>query len=226
VTQTPDGPQALAAIGPVSRETLDRFDAFVRLLRQWQSVKNLVGPATLHEVWHRHIADSLQLIRYGPLHRRWVDIGSGAGFPGLVMAIAMRDPLLSPQGTGHVHLIEPNARKAAFLQEASRVTGTATTVHAKRFEEVLPTLPADVAVVTARAVTRLAGLCGMVAPLVDKGAVALFLKGQDVDLELTEATRYWKIIVERWPSITQAGAAVLRISSLRRVPPAQGDHIA
>lgn len=211
-----DGPEALDRIALVSRETRDRLETLVTSLRRWQETTNLVGPSTLDQIWQRHVADSLQLVRYAPLNQKWIDIGTGAGFPGLVIAIAMRDPLLAPLGAGHVYLVEPNTRKAAFLREVIRATGAPATVHAARIESILPSLPNDLAVVTARAVTHLAALCEMIQPLVDKGAVALLMKGRDVDRELTEATRYWKMTVNRLPSLTDPDAAILQISALTK----------
>lgn len=204
-----DSIDAAIRIRDVSRETRERLTAYVDLLRHWQRVKNLVGPGTLDRIWTRHVADSLQLADYGPLDRPWLDLGSGAGFPGLVIALVM------PPG-GHVHLVESNGRKAAFLREAARVTEAPVTVHATRAEDVLPRLSDRFGVVTARAFTSLAGLLAFAHPFVDKGAIALLPKGQDVERELTEATTSWIMDVERLPSRTDPGATILRVTALAR----------
>jgi 16S rRNA (guanine527-N7)-methyltransferase len=210
-----EGPAALDGIAVVSRESLERFALLERTLRAWQSAKNLVGPATLDQIWSRHIADSLQLAMLGPLDGVWADFGSGAGFPGLVIAIAMLDPALRPPGAspGRVHLVESNGRKGAFLREAARVTGAPVMVHAARVEAVSPVLP-QLAVVTARALAPLTELCAMAHPHVDKGAIALFPKGQDVDAELTEATRFWNMEAMRITSRTSAAGQILKITRL------------
>ena len=114
---------------PVSRETAARLDRFVDLLRQWQQKTNLISPATLPEVWTRHVADSLQLLRFAPAAKTWVDLGSGGGFPGLALACALTDR----PGTV-VHLVESNGKKCAFLREAVRATGVRAIVHCERIE--------------------------------------------------------------------------------------------
>lgn len=209
---TVDGPDALERFGlHVSRESRERLAIFVGLLRSWQAVKNLVGPATLEAVWTRHIADSWQLAELAPLDGRWVDLGSGAGFPGIVIAIAMGE---APR-PGVVHLIESNQRKAAFLREAVRRTGVSASVYAERAEAVLPRL-GKIDVVTARAFAPLDTLLDYALPLVEKGAVALLPKGQDVEVELTEASRYWKFELERVPSRTNPSATILRVTQIAR----------
>lgn len=213
-----DSPATLDRFVSVSRETRDRLAAYVDLLHRWQRIKNLVGPSTLDEVWSRHIADSLQLARCAPLDAHWADLGSGAGFPGLVIAIAMGDKDLAPDGPGHVHLIESNQRKAAFLREVARVVGAPVTIHAARIEAVLPQL-SGIGVVTARALAPLTDLLGYAQPFVEKGGIALFPKGQDVDSELTQATRFWSIDVETIPSQTDPAGVILRIT---RITPSVG----
>lgn len=195
---------------PVSRETGRRLDDFAALLHDWNARTNLVAPSTLPKLWTRHIADSLQLLRVGNTAGLWVDLGSGAGFPGVVLACALT-------GSGHVHLVERNAKKAAFLREALRVTGAAGTVHhadivdfVERFAE-----PADY--VTARALAPLNVLIQMSAPLLDRGARGLFPKGQDVEAELTEAAKYWTIQFKLHPSLTQAGSAIVDIISAAKL---------
>jgi 16S rRNA (guanine527-N7)-methyltransferase len=179
---------AALAVTPVSRETEERLDCFVALLRTWQAKTNLVSRSTLPTVWTRHIADSIQLLAFAPSARVWVDLGSGGGFPGVVLACA-----LTGTPDAHVHLIERNAKKAAFLRQALRATGAPGTVHLADIENSVDRIAGPVDCVTARAVAPLHKLVGFAEPLVKKGAKALFLKGQDVEAELTEATKYWNI---------------------------------
>ena len=181
-----DKAAALALI-PVSRETEARLDRYVELLLHWQATTNLVAPSTLPQLWTRHIADSLQLLDLAPDATRWADFGSGGGFPGVVLACALAD-----RG-GRVDLVERIAKKAAFLREALRVTGASGEVYPKDIGDYVDSSPARPDCVTARALAPLHLLLGYVEPLVRKGAKALLLKGQDVESELTEATKYWKI---------------------------------
>jgi 16S rRNA (guanine527-N7)-methyltransferase len=179
-----------AALGliSVSRETETRLDHYIELLQQWQAKTNLVAPSTLPNLWTRHVADSLQLLALHPEAKVWVDLGSGGGFPGVVLACALAD---TPGA--NIHLIERNAKKAAFLREALRVTGSPGTVHLADIVDTVERLTDRIDCVTARAVAPLHQLIGFAEPLVRKGARALFLKGQDVEAELTEATKYWMI---------------------------------
>ena len=168
---------------PVSRETLERLDRFVALLLEWQRRTNLIAPSTLPLLWTRHIADSLQLLELAPDARDWIDLGSGGGFPGLVIASALAD---TPGA--RVHLIESHGKKAAFLREAQRLTATPASVHAMRIEEFVTTYDGPVDVITARAVAPLKLLFYQTFPLLGKsGAIALFPKGQHAELELREA---------------------------------------
>jgi len=195
----PDKAAALA-LTPVSRETLPRLDAYVDLLLQWQAKTNLVASSTLPTLWTRHISDSLQLLALAPNAKIWVDLGSGGGFPGVVLACA----LAGIEGA-MVHLVERNAKKAAFLREALRITKAAGTVHLADIGDNVDSFPHDVDCVTARAVAPLHQLLGFAEPLVARGAKALFLKGQDVEAELTEATKYWKVTPRLHPSLTGQG---------------------
>lgn len=197
-----------AVAASVSRETLARLDAYVALLERWQNVKNLVGPDTLADVWSRHVADSTQLAEHAPLQGLWVDLGSGAGFPGLVLAI-----LAAETATARVVLIESNARKAAFLREVTRVTGAPAEVHVARVELVVPTLP-GAAVVTARALAPLATLLDWANPLLTTGTIGLFPKGRDAEAELTAARRRWRFDADLLPSRTAPDARIVRVTSL------------
>jgi 16S rRNA (guanine527-N7)-methyltransferase len=180
--------KAALMLTPVSRETEGRLDRFVDLLLEWQTKTNLVAGSTLAQLWSRHVSDSLQLLALAPSAKTWVDLGSGGGFPGIVLACA-----LAEKADASVHLIERNAKKAAFLREALRVTAAPGVVHLADIGETVDRIRGPVDCVTARALAPLNVLLGFAEPLVKKGATALFLKGQDVEAELTEATKYWKI---------------------------------
>ena len=173
---------------PVSRETEARLDRYVDLLREWQAKTNLVAPSTLPNLWTRHISDSLQLLSLAPSAKIWVDLGSGGGFPGVVLACA-----LAETPGANVHLVERNAKKAAFLREALSRHRRAGTVHLADIGDIVDRIAGPVDCVTARALAPLHQLIGFAEPLVQEGAKALFLKGQDVEAELTEATKYWNI---------------------------------
>jgi 16S rRNA (guanine527-N7)-methyltransferase len=196
----PSDKAAALTLTPVSHETEARLDAYVDLLVRWQAKTNLVASSTLPNLWTRHISDSLQLLTLGPSAKTWVDLGSGGGFPGVVLACA----LAGIEGA-MVHLVERNAKKAAFLREALRITAAAGTVHPADIGDYVDSVPDPVDCVTARAVAPLHQLVGFAEPLVGKGAKALFLKGQDVEAELTEATKYWKLTPRLHPSLTGQG---------------------
>jgi 16S rRNA (guanine527-N7)-methyltransferase len=196
---------------PVSRETEIRLDRYVDLLRQWQAKTNLVAPSTLPHLWTRHIADSLQLLPLAPTAKRWADLGSGGGFPGVVLACAMAEV---PDAT--VHLVERNAKKAAFLREALRVTNAAGVVHLSDIGDSVDSNLSRIDCVTARALAPLHQLIGWAAPLIEKGAKALFLKGQDVELELTEATKYWNIKPRLHSSLTGGHGWIVELDQVER----------
>ena len=205
-------PAALLQRFDVSRESLAQLQAYVELLLIWQARINLIGPSTADQIWHRHVADAFQLMPLlpmglGPL----ADLGSGAGIPGLIIAIASRR---------HVHLYESNGKKAAFLREAIRLTGAPATVHAIRIE----TLAEDanrpkVAAVMARALAPLTKLIVYAEPFLRDGAVGLFHKGQDVDVELSEATSYWKMLYEKHSSPVDSKGVIVVLKEISRVQP-------
>jgi 16S rRNA (guanine527-N7)-methyltransferase len=192
------------SLTPVSRETMDRLDRFVELLFQWQAKTNLVAAAELPRIWTRHVADSLQLLPLAPEARAWVDFGSGGGFPGIPVACA-----LAEKPGAKVHLVESTAKKAAFLREAIRISGAPAVVHQARIEDCGDSFGDKIDVVSARALAPLNMLCTYAEPLIAHGAVGLFPKGQDVEAELTEATKYWKFSHELVPSRTGEGAIVV-----------------
>ena len=189
---------------PVSRETEQRLDAIVALLEKWQRTINLVAPATLPQVWTRHVADSLQLVPLAGEATRWVDLGSGGGFPGLVVAAA-----LAERREADVTLVESDSRKAAFLREAARIAELPVTVLPARIEQVAPKIAAGVEIVSARALAPLPKLLELAAPFLAQGATGLFLKGQDVDNELTQASKSWKLKAQIKDSLTDRGGHVL-----------------
>ncbi|MEQ1670631.1 MAG: 16S rRNA (guanine(527)-N(7))-methyltransferase RsmG [Hyphomicrobium sp.] len=208
-----DGPKAFQAAFAVSRETLDRLTIYANLLSRWQKTINLVAPSTLSDVWHRHFADSAQLLEHAPTGAAHVlDVGSGAGFPGLVLAIMAAEH----GGTRHT-LVESDTRKAAFLREVARETRVAVEILAQRIE--LPETAAkvgEVNCVTARALAPLPRLIPLLAPYFGANTVGLFLKGRDVAAELEEARRGWDLECQLLPSVTDAEARIVKLSGLRQ----------
>ncbi|ABD85864.1 16S rRNA (guanine(527)-N(7))-methyltransferase RsmG [Rhodopseudomonas palustris] len=200
---------AALRLTPVSRETEARLDAYVALLLQWQAKTNLISPATLPQLWTRHVADSLQLLRLAPDAKTWLDFGSGGGFPGVVLACA-----LAESAGGSVQLVERNVKKAAFLREALRVTGGAGQVILADIGDSVDRFAGQVDCVTARAVAPLHQLIGFAKPLIRQGAKALFLKGQDVDAELTEATKSWKFSPRLHPSLTGGQGWIVELGAV------------
>ena len=205
---------AALSLTPVSRETAARLDRFIDLLQTWQAKTNLVSPATLPMLWSRHVSDSLQLLALAPDAKVWADFGSGGGFPGMVLACALADT----PGT-MVHLIERNGKKAGFLREALRVTGAAAVIHLADIKDIVDRLAGPVDCITARAVAPLNQLIGFAEPWVKKGAKALFLKGQDVEAELTEATKYWKIEPHLHSSRTGGHGWIVELDRIERLNP-------
>lgn len=202
--------EALAALD-VSRETAGRLDAFAAVLRRWAPRINLVARGTLPDLWTRHILDSAQLLPLAPPGARtWADLGSGAGFPGLIVAI-----LAAEQAPGlSVVLVEADARKAAFLAEAARAAGVAARIVAERAESAAP-LASDV--VSARAVAPLPALLPLVHRHLAPGGTALLPKGAGHAAELDAALERWRFSVQKHPSRTDPAAVILAIGDLARV---------
>ncbi len=193
----------------VSRETWTRLDRLVALLLERQRQMNLIAASTIPQLWTRHVADSLQLLPLAPEARLWADLGSGGGFPGLVIACA----LAGVSGTA-VHLVESTQKKAAFLTETAAALDLPAIVHPLRAEDFAAKNKIHFDAVTARALAPLTKLLGYAIPLLTTGAIGLFPKGQDVEAELTEASKYWTMRAELVPSKTDPRG---RIVVVRRV---------
>ena len=192
-------PQALADLG--------RFKV---LLEEGNGRMNLVGPSALGEFWTRHALDSAQLLQIEPEARTWADLGSGAGFPGIVLAILVKNLC-----GAKIHLVESMTKRARFLAEVVEELDLPATVHPVRAEALNP--PRDLDVVTARACAPLSRLLQYAFPYIASGAVGLFLKGRDVEQEIDDARRSWRFTAELRPSLSDASGRVLRIERLARV---------
>lgn len=201
--QTPLTKEGCAACLPnVDSDIMDRFEIYLTLLTKWQRAINLVGKNTLADAWRRHILDSAQLLPCIEKTARIADLGSGAGLPGLVIAIA----------TGaNVQLVESDQRKATFMREVARETATKIEVHVARIED-LPPLQADI--VTARALAPLSKLLPWVHRHLKISGKSLLMKGADVDQELTESTKQWTMNVVRKPSLSDASGTILIVNDL------------
>jgi 16S rRNA (guanine527-N7)-methyltransferase len=186
-----------------SAETVDRLAAYLALLEKWQRRINLVGSGSMEDPWRRHILDSAQLLPLIPAASpSIVDLGTGAGFPGVVVAI---------MGDARVHLVESNARKCAFLSEVLRITETRATIHHIRIEEVVPFA---VDVVTARGCANLLTLLDYAKPLLAPSGICLFLKGKSVEAELTESQKKWRMQTHRITSRSDPAGVVLKLSDI------------
>ena len=191
----------------VSHETVERLQLYENLLRQWQKAVNLVAPSTLDEVWQRHFADSAQLIGRAPTARNWLDLGSGAGFPGLVIAI-----MTANHQNRSVHLVESNSRKCAFLQEVARRTGVSARIHEGRIEEVARAGRVEGSdVVTARALAPLDRLVALAEGFFSDRTVGLFLKGREASREVEEASALPGFSFRLLPSRTHAEGRIIEV---------------
>jgi 16S rRNA (guanine527-N7)-methyltransferase len=205
--EAPLGPEGLARIFPVSRETLSRLAAYADLLTRWSARINLVGRDTLGDLWRRHILDSAQLYPLVPAPaRNLIDLGSGAGLPGLVLAIL---------GVPGVELVEADSRKSAFLREASRVTDAKVTIRPCRIQAV-PPHPADV--VTARACAPLDRLLDLAQRFIAPHTLCLFPKGERYQQELTEARKRWTMSLSVEQSLSDRRGVILRLQQVAREP--------
>lgn len=205
--------ESFLAVTRVSRETLVRLSDYESLLLKWQRSINLVSARTLPDLWRRHMLDSAQLVDLAPPEARiWVDLGSGGGFPGLVIAILLRD-----RPDACVHLIESDRRKCVFLAEVVRATGAPVRVHTARIEEISQSgALGHMDVVTARACAPLDRLLGLAAPFFGPDTIGLFPKGQGAAEELTVAEKCWKLKFNQIASLSDPRATVLKVKGLRR----------
>jgi 16S rRNA (guanine527-N7)-methyltransferase len=197
---------------PVSRETADKLGVFIDELLRVTAHTNLIARSTIPNIWTRHVADSLQLLPLAPEAKTWVDLGSGAGFPGVVIACALADRVGAT-----VHLVDSIGKKAAFLREAVNHLKVPAVVHAVRIEDFVKNFQGKPDVVTARALAPLDELLKLAYPLLKTGAQqGLFPKGQDVEGELTKASKYWNIDAELVPSKTSPEGRIVVVRGLRR----------
>ncbi len=203
------GPDDFAARFGVSRETISKLLTYESLLKQWQKTINLVAPSTLGAIWDRHFADSAQLLALAPPGaKRWLDLGSGAGFPGLVLAI-----LLAERGGATMTLMESDSRKAAFLREVARQTGVPVDILCERIEKSATQSKVDV--ITARALAPLPRLLDLAAPYFAAETVGLFLKGREAQAEVDAARERWDFTVALHPSQTDSEGRVVAVSALK-----------
>ena len=207
-----DSAEEFSQLFAVSRETVARLKTYETLLRRWQETINLVGPGTLDEIWSRHFTDSAQLLTLAPPDaKRWLDLGSGAGFPGLVIAI-----LLAEREGADMTLIESNTRKAAFLSEVGRQTGVPVDIYPQRIENVATQyMVGPVDVITARGLAPMPRLLELAAPYFSDSTTGLFLKGRGVQAELDEASRKWEFSAESCPSQTDRSSQIIIVRALR-----------
>lgn len=195
-------------VNPDVRQRLERYE---ELLRKWQKIKNLVAPATLDEIWERHFADCLQITDLLPEGPVVADLGSGAGFPGLVIAAALKD-----DPNAHIHLIEANGRKCSFLSSVSREIKLPVTVHNFRIESDVQQLSGRIGFVTARALAPLPKLLDYAEPLLASGAVGLFHKGREYLSEIDNASQNWAFDLLKHDSRTDDEGCILEIRNVSR----------
>lgn len=210
-------PAFAAAFAQISSDTMRRLRIYADLLRKWQQVINLVSAKTLDDLWIRHFADSLQVSEAVPDARLWLDLGSGAGFPGLVTAIRYAD-----EPGSKVHLIEADRRKCAFLREVSRETATPAIIHCGRIEDIAPSLADPIQAVSARALAPLATLVHYADRFIENGAIGVFSKGKQVEAELTECLTTGKYLITTIHSQTQSTA---RLVIVRHKKADSGDSV-
>ncbi|MBW9065492.1 16S rRNA (guanine(527)-N(7))-methyltransferase RsmG [Rhizobium herbae] len=196
----------------VSRETSEKLEHFAFLFQKWAKSINLVAPSTLNDLWQRHIADSAQIFQLCPGPIRWVDLGSGGGFPGIITAI-----LLAELDGGWVHLVESNNKKAAFLRVALTETGARGSVHPIRIEEAIKIIP-ECDAISARALADLPQLLDYCAPWMtsDRQARAFFHKGRDYQQEIDKAVSRFHFDLIKHTSVIEADSVILEIANLSR----------
>jgi 16S rRNA (guanine527-N7)-methyltransferase len=186
--------------------TLRRLETYASLLEKWQPVLNLVGKSTFDDLWVRHFADSLQVPKAVPEARRWLDFGSGGGFPGLVTAIKY-----AGEPDARVHLIESDRRKCAFLQTVARETSAPAIIHCGRLEKILPAFDEPIDAISARALTPLATLLSYAEKFLEKGATGVFSKGKQFETELTDSLTAGKYFITTMESQTSSTARLVLV---------------
>lgn len=194
----------------VTEKVVERLETFAALLAEWQKTHNLVGPDALDRLWTRHIEDSLQLADMAPEAHHWIDLGSGAGFPGLVVAIARCD-----DSDLRVTLVESNQKKSAFLRTAIRATGAPARVFAGRIEDYEAAQPDPADVISARALAPFTDLCRLVFPLMRSETRLFLLKGQDFVHEEQVAAKSWSYDLLTLPSVTDRSGRIITVTNLR-----------
>lgn len=193
----------------VSRETIHRLEIYKRELEHWQKSINLIASSTVPHLWKRHFEDSLQLLSYiSTKKQKLIDLGSGAGFPGLVLAISQPETL-------DVTLIESDRKKCFFIENVSRETKTRVNILNSRIES-FEGIYGDI--ITSRALAPLPQLLKYALPYMKKESMCLFLKGKGVEDEIEEAQKEWEFILEIFPSLTDSKGNILKITNLRRIP--------
>ena len=195
-----------AVLAPLPEPVRQRLTLYADLLVRWQATINLVSPKTLPDLWTRHIGDSLQVRAAAPEARRWVDLGSGGGFPGLVTAI-----LLADEPGASVHLVESDKRKAAFLRTVARETGAPVTIHAERIETFVQTHAEPVDAVSARALAPLSKLVAFAQLFLAAGAVGVFPQGESAAAELTGSHLDRRFTIDKVPSRLRDGSSLLLV---------------
>lgn len=206
VVEVADAEAFRAATGATAAQVAD-VQAFAGILADWNQRMNLVGPSAMDQFWPRHAWDSAQLLRHAPEARTFADLGAGAGFPGLILAI-----MLKGVPGAHVHLVESMAKRCRFLNEVVKTLDLPASVHNARAED----LDLTVDIVTARACAPLPRLLGYARPYLKRGATAMFLKGQDVVAELDEATKSWKFQSHLRPSLSSPASHILVVEGAVR----------
>ncbi len=209
------GPEAFQAAFNVSRETMERLEIYANLLRDWQKTINLVAPSTLDHLWQRHFADSAQVLVHTPETAvTWLDLGSGGGFPGLVLAILVTDMGRATQPKAF-RLIESDARKAAFLREVARQTKLPVDILCGRIEKIAIQDRFDSDVITARALAPLDRLLPLISPFFSVKSKAFLLKGRNAAAEIKAAEKNWRFVCDLVPSLTDRDARLIVISDLQ-----------
>lgn len=205
--------EALEAVaGAVSRETFDRLLAFEATFRKWSGTMNLAAPSTLENLWTRHVLDSAQLLPLAPEAREWVDLGSGGGFPGAIVAI-----LLHHRADRRVRLVESNHKKCAFLRSALAELAPRAETFPIRIERAVSAWPAP-EIVTARALTSLSALIDLSAPWLAAGSRGLFHKGEEYRGEIKLANDTWNLDLIEHPSAVDSRSVILEVVGIERKP--------